>query len=220
LLLAGSATLFPRIGRIRFNRLATIALIFVAAPFVVSTLRNSVYWTVRMLKANVELRHSLYPETERASIVPGLRSLPRLTDSRKLSAGLQQSENYNAVQGLLSLSRTPLAIKRRTAVFVPQSETKYWTILKRPNACPFGGFVVPSLTGMSMVDGMPAADCKLSPYYGLSLFQRRTREQRPEDTTPDAVCKRAEGLGFQEVLELHFDSAGRMTTVPLRCAAT
>jgi hypothetical protein len=220
LLLAGAATLFPRIGRIRFNRLATIGLIFVAAPFVVSTLRNSVYWTVRMLKANVELRHSLYPEAERASIVPGLRSLPLLTDSRKLSAGLLQSENYNAVQGLLSLSRTPLAIKRHTAVFVPQSESKYWTILKRENACPFGGFVVPSLTGMSMVDGMPAADCKLSPYYGLSLFRKRTREQQPEDITPEAVCKRAEGLGFQEVLELHFDAAGRMTTIPLQCAST
>jgi hypothetical protein len=93
-------------------------------------------------------------------------------------------------------------------------------MLKRENACPFGGFVVPSLTGMSMVDGMPAADCKLSPYYGLSLFQKRTREQQPEDITPEAVCKRAEGLGFQEVLELHFDAAGRMTTIPLQCAST
>ena len=220
LLLAGAATLFPHIGRIRLNRLATIGLIFVAAPFVVSTARNSVYWTVRMLKANAELRHSLYPESERASIVPGLRSLPLLTDKAKLTAGLQQSENYNAVGGLLLLSRTPLETKRHTAVFVPQSESKYWTILKRPNACSFGGFVVPSLTGMSMVDGMPAADCDLSPYYGLSLFQKRTRDQRPEDTTPQAVCARAARLGFEEVLELHFDAAGRMTTIPLQCAAT
>jgi hypothetical protein len=220
LLLAGSATLFPRIGRIRINRLATIGLMFVAAPFVVSTARNSVYWTVRMLKANVELRHSLYPEAESASIVPGLRAMPRLTDKMKLTAGLQQSENYNAVQGLLSLASTPLEVKRHTAVFVPQSETKYWTILKRSNACAFGGFVVPSLTGMSMVDGMPAADCKLSPYYGLSLFQRRTSAQRPEDITPQAICARAARLGFKEVLELHFDAAGRMTTIPLQCAAT
>jgi hypothetical protein len=220
LLLAGAATLFPRIERVNPGRLATIGVIFVAAPLVVSMARNSVFWTVRMLKANVELRYSLYPEEERASIVPGVRALPGLTDPAKLRAGLERSGNYNAVQGLLSLARTPMGIKRRTAVFVPQSETKYWTILKRENACGFGGFVVPSLTGMSMIDGMPAADCKLSPYYGLSLFEKRTRDQRPDDITPAALCSRASRLGFSEVLELHFDAAGRMTTVPLQCATT
>ncbi|HEX6576025.1 MAG TPA: hypothetical protein VF042_13745 [Gemmatimonadaceae bacterium] len=210
LLLAGAGTLLPQLRTPSFRKLATIGIVFVALPFAVSIVRNSIYWPVKMLKANVELRHSLYPAAERASIVPGLRSLPKLTNSTKLEAGLKAAENYNPVNSLLQLSRMPLDEKRHTAIFVPQSETKYWNILKRPSACAFSGFVVPSLTGISMIDGMPAADCHLSPYYGLSLFEKRTRPQTPEDMTAERLCERAVRLGFNRVIEIGADPEGRI----------
>lgn len=218
LLLALAPTLLPSLSPRRFGSLATIGIVFVALPFAVSMARNSVFWTARMLKANVELRHALYPPDMRSSIVPGIRSLPLLTDSAALSRGLRASVNYNPVQGLLNLSRISLGEKRRSAVFVPQTDTRYWTILKRPNACAFSGFVVPSLTGISMIDGMPAPECRLSPYYGLSLFQKRTHPQTPADTTPANLCARAVRLGFERVIQLRFDGSGRMSSTPIECA--
>ncbi|HMA20504.1 MAG TPA: hypothetical protein VKO87_06850, partial [Gemmatimonadaceae bacterium] len=151
LLLSSVTTLLPRVDRIRWNRLSTIAVLFVAIPLVVSTARNSWYWTRRMVRANAELRYTLYPPDARAGLTPGIRSLPRLADASLLKSGLRSSVNYNPVGGLLELARMPLEEKRSTAVFVPQSEEKYWTILKRPGACSFSGFVVPSLTGMAMI---------------------------------------------------------------------
>jgi hypothetical protein len=217
LLLAGASTLLPRVERLNLTRLRTIAILVIALPFAVSTLRNSVYWTSRMLSANVELRRSLYPEAELAQIDPRILSLPRLTDPARLHDGLMRGRNYQPVNGLLSLASLPLSEKRRTAVFVPQSETKYWSILARPNACGFSGFVVPSLTGMAMIDGMPDEQCKLSPYYGLSLFEKRKRAQTEADAAPDAVCARAKPKGFERVIQLHFDDRGVMSTSTHEC---
>jgi hypothetical protein len=105
-------------------------------------------------------------------------------------------------------------------VFVPQAEGKYWSLLARPNACGFSGFVVPSLTGIAMIDGMPDARCKLSPYYGLSLFEKRTRLQSDADMTPAALCTRAAAKGFDRVLQLHFDDRGVMSTSVHECRRT
>jgi hypothetical protein len=215
LILASAGILIPKA---RVNGLAKAALIFVAIPFIVSMARNSIHWTTRMLKANAELRHSLYPAGESVAMLPGIRSLPRLIDPVKLSEGLRRSANYNPVSGLLALSRLSADEKRLSAVFVPQSEERYWTILKRPGACSFSGFVVPALTGISMVDGMPAPDCKLSPYYGLSLYDKRSHPQTAAEAEPSSVCKRAVGLGFTRVIRLHFDEAGRMSSLTTECA--
>jgi hypothetical protein len=170
-----------------------------------------------MLKANAELRHSLYPAGEAARLTPGIRSLPALADPVKLEAGLRRSPNFNQVRSLQQLGALPLDEKRRTAVLVPQSDSRYWTILKRPNGCAFSGFVVPSLTGMAMIDGMPAAECRLSPYYGLSLFERRTRPQSPSEIEPGHACRRATEKGFRRVMLLRFDAEGRAMPEVTEC---
>ncbi|HZI99525.1 MAG TPA: hypothetical protein VFD22_02600, partial [Gemmatimonadaceae bacterium] len=211
LLITSAAALFPRIEWNQKSGLAKAAIAFVAFPFVVSTARNSVHWTTRMLRANAELRHTLYPAAERAAITPGIRSLPNLADPAKLDAGLKSSVNYNPIEGLLELDKADLAFKRTTIAFVPQSETRYWTLLKRPGACAFSGFVVPALTGIAMIDGMPAADCKLSPYYGLSLYRHRTGPQVVNAETNRALCIRVDKSRFDRVIRLHFDQAGRMS---------
>lgn len=218
LLLAGGSALFARATSRRLSTLERAAVAFVALPFVMSTARNSVHWTTRMLRANAELRHSLYPAGEAASIVPGIRSLPRLADPVKLEAGLRRSPNFNQVKSLIRLSAIPLDYKRKTAILVPQSESRYWAMLKRPNACSFSGFVVPALTGIAMIDGMPAADCKLSPYYGLSSFKKRSGPQTVLDTEAGGVCRRARANGFSQVLDLRFDDEGRAIVSGIPCA--
>jgi hypothetical protein len=217
LLLASATALLPAIGEIRLSRLKVLAIAFVAFPLVVSMARNSVYWTTRMLKANAELRHALYPPDVAASIPPGMRSLPYLTNAAMLEAGLERSVNYTPVEGLLALATMPLSEKRHTAVFVPQSETRYWTILKRPGACSFSGFLVPAISGMTMIDGMPAADCTLSRYYGLGLYEKRSAQETDAAATPEALCARARKFRLGAVISLHFGDDGRMTQSLAKC---
>ena len=220
LLLAGVGTLIPRIPRWRWSDLKMLAIALVALPFAISMSRNSVHWTLRMLRANAATRYALYPAEERAALGQGISALPTLDDAAKLEAGLANARNRNPVQGLLALGALSPEGKRNTAVFVPQTEQRYWTILTRPGACAFSGFLVPSLAGISMIDGMPPVGCKLSPYYGLSLFHERTRAQTPDDETPGALCRRALRLGFSRVLTLRFDDSGKIDRQPTECLRT
>ncbi len=95
------------------------------------------------------------------------------------------------------------------ALFIPQTETKYWTLLQRPGACSFSAHIAPTITGIAMVDGMPPFGCELSRYYGLGLFQKRLRPQVPADTVPRTLCSRAMRSGLSRVMTVHFDSTGR-----------
>ncbi len=217
LLLAGGSSLIPRLGRRRWTELKTIGLAFVVLPFAIATARNSVYWPVRMLRANAQTRIELYPESERAALAPRISELRRLRDPVKLASGLAAARNTNQVRGLVELDGLSLQQKARMAVFVPQSEEKYWSMLTRDNACSFSSFLVPSLTGMVMIDGMPPVGCTLSPYYGLSVFRKRTQPQTAADETPDALCVRARRLGLQRVLVVRFDEAGRISKRPAEC---
>lgn len=217
LLLAGAGSLVPRMPRWRGSDLRFIAVAVIAIPLIVSMTRNSYHWTSRMLRANSATRHAFYPESERATIPEGIKSLRYLRDPVKLEAGLARARNANPVRGLLALDELSLAQKRRTVVFVPQTEERYWNILGRPGACAFSGFLVPALTGMAMIDGMPAVGCKLSPYYGLSIFQERKRAQVPADTDPVRLCSRAVKLGFARVMTLRFDERGTIDRQSTEC---
>ncbi|MEO8192546.1 MAG: hypothetical protein ABI681_01765 [Gemmatimonadales bacterium] len=218
LLLAGAHTLVPRFRGWRWSELRTIGVALLAVPLVISMMRNATHWTARMLRANAATRVQLYDAAGVKRGPPVIRILPRLMNHDILEAGLRLSPNYKPVEGLLEISRMPLAEKRRTAVFVPQSEVRYWQMLRRPGACTFSSYVVPSLTGMSMVDGMPPVGCKLSRYYGLSLYRPRVQPQLPGDTTSAALCGRAVKEGFERVLMLRFDSAGTVSRKPIDCS--
>ena len=109
------------------------------------------------------------------------------------------------------MARLPRGEKERTALFIPQTETRYWTLLQRPGACSFSGHVAPTITGIAAIDGMPPYGCTLSRYYGLGLFAARSRPQLPADTLPAALCARAARSGLSRVMTVHFDSTGRAT---------
>lgn len=169
-------------------RLRTIMVLFVAAPLLVSFIANSVYWSRRMIDANRSTR-----------------------DAIARAGGIGATQNHLLVSELESLAALPREERRKTALFIPQGEEKYWNLLKRPGACSFAGHVAPTLTGIAMVDGMPAYGCSLSRYYGLGLFEARSGPQVPADTLPVRLCQRAARYGLTRVLTVHFDSTGRAT---------
>lgn len=217
LVMAGATTLMPWMksrekpagGGVS---LRLIAIVFISLPLVASLLANSVYWTKRMAAANAGTRLDAYPSALAADIPPGIRGLPRLRDARLLQAGLEAKPNYLPTLELQSLATLPRSERRRTAVFIPQSDRTYWDLLKRPGACSFSGHVAPALTGMSMVDGMPPFGCSLSKYYGLGLHEKRSRDQTAADTIPAALCGRVRPFGLSRIMTIHFDPTGRAIT--------
>ena len=198
LIIAGAGTMLQlpklvgRDGSTGFSfgaiRLRTLLIVLIAFPMLVSMASNFVHWTRRMLAMNAE--------TMRAVNEAG---------------GMRNTMNYTLLSELEEIGRTPRPEKARTALFIPQTETKYWTLLKRPGACSFTGHVAPTLTGIAAVDGMPPYGCELSRYYGLGLFQKRSRPQVPQDTLPQTLCAKALRNGLTRVMTVHFDSTGRAT---------
>jgi hypothetical protein len=104
------------------------------------------------------------------------------------------------------MSDLPRAEKRRTSLFIPQNQDRYWTSLTRKGACTFQPFVATALSEIAMIDGMPPHGCEVNRYYGLGSFVPRTRPQMDQDSTQAALCGRAEKWGLNRVIVLTFDS--------------
>jgi len=214
-LIGGLGILVPAFHR--SAGLPRVLLAFLAIPLIVTMCFNTLYWPVRMLRANVETRRALYPADVAASIPLGLRGLPHLLEGRYLQGALSAARNTRPIEGLRRLASLPLKERRQTALFIPQTESRYWQILARPGACTFAGHVAPALTGMAMVDGMPPVGCRLSPYYGLGGYAPRTRPQSEADATPDALCRRATASGLSRVMTLSFAAEGELQSRVISC---
>jgi hypothetical protein len=179
---------------------------FLLLPVVGSMLSNIPVWPVTMARENSETRHALYPASVAAGIPPGVHGLPQLTDPGILARGLSQSRNYLVAHSLKELSDLPIAEKRRTALFIPQSQDRYWKSLTREGACTFQPFVATSMSEIAMIDGMPPYGCTVNRYYGLGSFAPRSRPQMDHDSTETSLCRRAEKWGLNRVIVLTFDS--------------
>jgi len=187
-------------------------------PLGITLVANAVYWPRRMLRANLETRASLYALAGRGAPPLRITSLPALADEAALRTGLSAGRNAPVVDGLLRLGRSPVEERRRTALFIPQTERRYWDILTRPGACTFDPHVAPALAGMAMIDGMPASTCELTPYYGVGAYTPRGGPQLPVDTLPATLCAKARASGLSRVLSIHFDEQGRMSSTPAKCS--
>jgi hypothetical protein len=196
----------------------SVVLAFLLLPIVGSMFSNSLVWPLRMVRANADTRHALYPAAMAAGIPQGLHGLPRLRDPAVLGEGLRRSPNYVIADALRRMSALPDSVRAMTAVFIPQDQRVFWTSLTRPGACTFQPLVVPAVASLAMVDGMPPPDCTLSKYYGMGSFAARTRPQLPADAAPGVLCRRATAAGMNQVLMLTFDSTGHANQTIIRCS--
>lgn len=194
-----------------------LLLVFIGIPMVVTMGFNATRWAGQMLRENAATRRALYSASGAATPVAAIGALSQLTDPSILQPALRSTRRFIALGQLGALNGLPHADRRRTALFIPQSESMYWSILARPGACTFAPFVAPALSGMAMVDGMPAVGCELSRYYGIGSYAPRTRPQTGEDASPAVLCGKARHSGLDRVLVLRFDDAGMMQPHRLDC---
>lgn len=136
-----------------------------------------------------------------------------------LGPRLEKAERYEILGTLRELSARSAAEKRKTLVFIPQSNKLYWDLIN-PNvtgafgypACKAAPFIAPAVTEMAMIDGMPQKECDLYAF-GYYAYQKRTRDQTPADTLPEALCSKAASKGFSKVIAI---DAGPDSRVVLR----
>jgi hypothetical protein len=181
----------------RSVRLSTVIGIFVAAPFAVTLIVNLVQLPVRDVRGNLELRRQLIAQG--SGVSTGVRPL---AEHAKLADGVRRSPYYPIVTALREISRLPGDYRRRTLLFIPQSNQQYWTMFAADGRCTFTPLIAPGIASMAMIDGMPSWGCEVSRQYNMTSYHARTHAQTAADLTDAALCTKARAKGFAQVLVL------------------
>jgi hypothetical protein len=70
-------------------------------------------------------------------------------------------------------------------------------------------FVAPALSGLALLDGLPdAQDLPPSRSHGFAIYDQSGETRRPSDQARDALCRKAERMGFQRILVLDDNPGG------------
>jgi len=158
-------------------RLSRVLAVFVLAPFVITLFANLAQWPTRVLRTNRTLRAELAAQ-----------------------GGEARSTYYPIVTELRDISRLPVEQRKQMALFIPQSNEQYWSMFTADGRCSWTPLIAPAVSGVAMIDGMPAYGCKVTDQYNMTIYANRTRPQTAADTTDVALCARAKSKGFREVM--------------------
>jgi hypothetical protein len=193
-------------------RLSTIATVFVAIPIGLTIFFNISRAVRNATIMNVGLRNNF---ASYAGVKP---SHHIVRDPAILAAGLAKAPDFAMISALRALDHEPRALKRRTLLFIPQSDTAFWNIfVGEPDRCSFAPLVGPATSGLALLDGMPPASCDLTDQYGMTVYTRRTTPQTAADVTPVALCTKAERKGFRRVVVLQRAGDGTYSTPAIEC---
>lgn len=179
------SNLINNLGKIRVNHLI---IVLVLAPFFYTFAQNYLLPFKALLSAN-------------------------LATSRSFSS-LETTKNYKIIKILQDLGNLPLSEKKKTLLFIPQSNRLYWDLDEK---CSINPFIAPALTGMAMIDGLPAADCKTR-YYGYESYQLRKEPQSSLDKTKETLCQKAIAKGFSQVIVIDVDPNHNILQSNLSCS--
>jgi hypothetical protein len=157
------------------------------------------------------------------------QSLPRVLREEvfplftTVQEGLEESKSYPMMRLLEELGKLRPSEKKKTLLFIPQDNASYWRLIK-PDlimaldypGCKATPFIAPAMTGIAMLDGMPAAGCDTT-VYGFDSYERRTAPQTLSSGAALDICTRARSKGFAKVLVVDSDSTGTLTLRTLDC---
>jgi hypothetical protein len=196
-------------GATRAVRLSTILVACLLIPISITIVLNAMRAPVTAARANIGLR--------RAFLAQAGSSASSLANPNALSEGLRRSPEYSLITSLRALDNMSPALKRKTAVFIPQSDSVFWHTWREPERCSYVPFLVPAVSGLALVDGMAPVDCDLTVQYGMSKYQRRATPQTSADVTPLALCVRANAKGFSRLIELSHTDSTHVTQRVIEC---
>ena len=123
----------------------------------------------------------------------------------KAGMNLENAKNVKLMETLHKLAALPVSEKRQTAIFIPQSNEVYWNAYPLCEAVPL---IVPAITGMAMIDGMPPDNCKIIYTNHYAVYQLRTGEQTQRADDSVGLCAYAHSKGFSKVIVVENDDSG------------
>lgn len=116
-------------------------------------------------------------------------------------ARLQQSKSSQKpfivfINTLEKLSKLKRKYKKKTVIFIPQSCKNFWNGLPKLTI----PFLIPSLTGISSLDGLPPNGVEGTLYYGYANFYYGVRPQKSQNTKKSHILLLAKAKGFHRVI--------------------
>ena len=199
-------------------RMASLFAFIVAGPFVATVAYNAVQWPVRALRSNVALRRELVALAKGDSTIGGPAARAAILDPQLLASGLEKTAYYPIVTALRGIAALSSSERQRTLLFIPQSYSAYWNMLTDDGRCVYTPLVVPAVSSIALLDGMPAAGCEMIDQYNMTIYTPRSGVQSLSATTDEAVCARAREKGFGRVIVLEGDNPRRPETRRIDCA--
>ncbi|MBI5701717.1 hypothetical protein HZC34_07770 [Candidatus Saganbacteria bacterium] len=125
-----------------------------------------------------------------------------------IAAGFKKNKYYTLKVSLYELCGLPLNEKKKSLVFVPSVDKLFWGILKKKESVPF---IVPALTEMAMLDGLPPfVKENRVPYdnYSYIYYTQRHSQQTEAERWQAVLCLKAKRLGFSRLIILDSEKGG------------
>jgi hypothetical protein len=150
-------------------------------------------------------RTTIFREAKNAAaaygLVPGLKKAFLESPPRALRS--KPHSKFFAV--LRSMDQRPRRWKMSSLVFIPQSDTLFWRGFYRGYPVQAISFVVPAVSGVAMIDGLPPADVETY-LYGFGCYPPRAPS--PVSIQPDnrTLSGRAADAGFPDARLVVFQS--------------
>jgi hypothetical protein len=126
---------------------------------------------------------------------------------------VQITPTAKMISFLQNLAVLPIVEKQKTLIFIPQSNQLYWGLKQRCDAIPF---IVPAITGMAMLDGVPVESCQAK-NYGYKLYHLRKESQSEIDKTREVLCKKANNRGFSQIIVIDSDDRQNIIRSDFSC---
>jgi hypothetical protein len=187
--------------------------------FAVTTIDNVTLWTRQANHINAASRGAPQgPTVSRVLRREGWSACQAYMRSLEEAVSRNHANEAALIAALEELGRLPLAEKRKAAVFVPRSNLVYWALLNRSED---SAFVGPALTGMAMINGVPANIRDLRGRgFGFSVYAARANldPELGSDMTIDAARARAKRFGYEVLYVIEDDEAEGIRVSRMECS--
>jgi hypothetical protein len=154
-------------------------------------------WYSRVVKDSKALRFSALQQFVSEEVLP----LVTTVQDR-----LEHARGYPVIAVFRELDAISPKEKRRSLIFMPRSNRVYWDLLPMCEAVPL---IVPALTGMAMIDGLPDPDCRT--YLGhFDMYKRKPGNIDHVDRSARTLCADVGSHGFHAVIVVDPDKDNRL----------
>jgi len=217
--------------------LVYVLVFLLALGWIGCLLTNTAQAVLRMASSNIAIRCALArmnsPDSNCGRLEQSVatdsgakayRSLWNLLDNERgplfneAQQNLEKNPRYKIVQVLKDLWALPLEEKRKTLIFIPQSNRAYWDLSPSCAAVPF---MAPAISGIALIDGLPSADCPVQSDTLINLYavyRLRSREDRPLDRDEASLCDAVRSKGFDRVITIDADNDNAPTVSYVGCS--